>query len=143
MATLTQLIKKSRKKKIYKWKRKALDKCPQKKGFCTRVFKLTPRKPNSALRSCIRVFFISTQDRLTAYIPGGDPRLQKHANVLIRGGRTKDLPGLKYKAIRGKLDLRHVANRKTSRSKYGMKILPGPKIIKLSIQEYLQQQMAN
>lgn len=124
MVTLTQLIKNSsihRKKKIKKTKRaKALEKNPQKKGVCQRIMKFNPRKPNSANRSVARVI-LTNKRKIYVFIPGeGDHRLLNYANILVRGGRTKDLPGFKYKAIRGKYDLK-TPIRKTRRSKYGIK----------------------
>jgi len=121
MPTLVQLIKKSRKKRIVKNRRPALDKCPQKKATCVRVFTMTPRKPNSALRK-VAWIQLSNRKRVHAYIPGmWGHTLQKHSVVLIRGGRVKDLPGMKYTIIRGKFDLKPIYKCRKARSKYGMK----------------------
>ncbi len=98
-----------------------MEKCPQKKGMCQRVYEMTPRKPNSALRKVARVM-LSNFRKIHAYIPGvGQNNLQKHSNVLVRGGRVKDLPGMKYTMIRGKLDFRRLDGRENARSKYGGK----------------------
>jgi small subunit ribosomal protein S12 len=118
--TKNQLIKGNRLPKKHKKIRKALFQCPQKKGICLKVTIMTPRKPNSAKRKIARIK-LSNNLIITAYIPGIKHSLQQHSTVLIRGGNTKDLPGLKYKIIRGKYDLIGVANRKRSRSKYGTK----------------------
>lgn len=118
MKTLIQLIRKKKKVKPAKRKRLALEKCPQKKATCLKVYTMTPRKPNSALRKVTWVLF-SNYKRVHAYIPGIGHSLQKHSVVLIRGGRVKDLPGLKYIIIRGKFDLKAVINRRKARSKYG------------------------
>jgi small subunit ribosomal protein S12 len=120
MSNLNQLIRKPKKRKKYKEKRKDLQKCPQKKATCLKVFQMTPRKPNSALRKVARVL-LSNYLRVHAYIPGMGHNLQKHSVVLIRGGRVKDLPGLKYTIIRGKFDLRRLDARRKARSKYGGK----------------------
>jgi small subunit ribosomal protein S12 len=120
MSTLQQLIKKNRKPRKYKNKRPNLQKCPQKKGTCLKVFVMTPRKPNSALRKVSRVL-LSNYHRIHAYIPGMGHALQKHSVVLIRGGRVKDLPGMKYTIIRGKFDLPGLEHRRQGRSKYGGK----------------------
>jgi small subunit ribosomal protein S12 len=98
----------------------ALEKCPQKRGVCTRVYTTTPKKPNSALRKVARVR-LSNKIEVTAYIPGEGHNLQEHSIVLIRGGRVKDLPGVRYHIVRGSLDTSGVADRKQSRSKYGAK----------------------
>ena len=120
MPTFNQLFKKTRKNKKNSLQRTpALNKNPQKKGTCLKVFTMTPRKPNSALRKVTRIRLVNKK-KVTAYIPGEGHTLQKFADVLIRGGRTKDLPGIKYKIIRGKYDLRPVLNRKSARSKYGV-----------------------
>jgi small subunit ribosomal protein S12 len=116
MATLNQLCKGLRKRSI-KDKSKPV---PQKKGVCLRVYTRTPKKPNSALRKVVRLK-LTDNTRVTAYIPGEGHTLQEYSTVLIRGGRVKDLPGVKYHAIRGKFDLLGLKNRKTSRSKYGTK----------------------
>ena len=120
MPTINQLIKNGREKVIYKSKSVALTGCPQRKGVCTRVFTMTPKKPNSALRKVARVRLTNGYE-VTAYIPGEGHNLQEHSVVLIRGGRVKDLPGVRYHIIRGALDTLGVENRKTSRSKYGAK----------------------
>lgn len=121
MATYWQLYKKKRQPWTYKNKRRALERCPQKKGMCLRVYEMTPRKPNSALRKVARVL-LSNFRRINAYIPGiGQNSLQKHSNVLVRGGRVKDLPGMKYTMIRGKFDFRRLEGRENARSKYGSK----------------------
>jgi small subunit ribosomal protein S12 len=120
MITKNQLLHNIRKKKQHKIIRKALQMCPQKKGVCMKVTIMTPRKPNSAKRKIARIK-LSNNLLITAYIPGEKHTLQQHSTVLIRGGNTKDLPGLKYKIIRGKYDLNGVIDRKRSRSKYGTK----------------------
>jgi small subunit ribosomal protein S12 len=120
MATLTQLIRHPKVPRKYKKRRPNLDRCPQKKGTCLKVFMLTPRKPNSALRKVAKVM-LSNRDRVQAYIPGIGHHLTKFSTVLVRGGRVKDLPGMKYTIIRGKFDLAPVVGRRTARSKYGVK----------------------
>ena len=120
MPTINQLCKLIRKPKFCINKTPALQKCAQKKGICVRVFTRTPKKPNSALRKVARVK-LSNDIRVTAYIPGEGHSLQEYSTVLMRGGRVKDLPGVKYHLIRGKLDFVGLKNRKTSRSKYGAK----------------------
>jgi small subunit ribosomal protein S12 len=121
MSINQRLLKNIRKKKYKKSNAVALAKCPQKKGVCLKVFVMTPRKPNSAIRKVIRVL-LSNYKKITSYIPGMNGHsLQKHSVVLIRGGNTKDLPGLKYKTIRGKLDLLGVIGRAQARSKYGVR----------------------
>ena len=120
MPTINQLCKKKRKKKPSLNKVPALSKSPQKKGFCLKVFTRTPKKPNSAIRKLAKVY-LTNKMIVNVYIPGEGHNLQEYSNVLIRGGRVKDLPGLKYKVIRGKLDLLRLSNRKTARSKYGTK----------------------
>ena len=120
MPTINQLCNSIRQKKRKKIKSPALKSCPQKKGVCIRVFTRTPKKPNSAIRKVARVK-LSNNLTITVYIPGEGHTLQEYSTVLIRGGRVKDLPGVKYKLIRGKFDLLGVKNRKTSRSKYGAK----------------------
>ena len=118
MPTISQLIRKGR-KKIYKKKdAPALDKCPQRRGVCTRVYTSTPKKPNSALRKMARVR-LTTGTEVTAYIPGEGNNLQEHSIVLVRGGRVKDCPGVRYHIIRGVLDASGVDERRQSRSKYG------------------------
>nr|YP_009541093.1 ribosomal protein S12 [Lepocinclis steinii]AYQ93631.1 ribosomal protein S12 [Lepocinclis steinii] len=120
MPTISQLIKYQRKKTKQKSKSPALKLCPQRKGVCTRVYTTTPKKPNSALRKVSRVR-LSSGFEVTAYIPGIGHNLQEHSIVLIRGGRVKDLPGVRYHIIRGCLDTAGVKNRKQGRSKYGAK----------------------
>lgn len=121
MSTIIQLCKsKCRKKKIFKNKTKALQGCPQKRGVCVKVFTRTPKKPNSALRKVAKVR-LSYGRRVEAYIPGEGHNLQDYSVVLMRGGRVKDLPGMKYHLIRGKYDFQGVKNRKNGRSKYGTK----------------------
>ena len=120
MPTVQQLIQSVRKKPVKKIKSPALQACPQRRGICTRVFTTTPKKPNSAIRKVARVR-LTTGFEVTAYIPGIGHNLQEHAVVLIRGGRVKDLPGVRYKIIRGTLDTAGVRNRHQSRSKYGVK----------------------
>ena len=120
MPTINQLIRKGRKRIIETTKTPALKACPQKRGVCTRVYTSTPKKPNSALRKVARVR-LTNQMEVTAYIPGEGHNLQEHSIVLIRGGRIKDLPGVRYHIIRGTMDMSGVADRKCSRSKYGTK----------------------
>jgi small subunit ribosomal protein S12 len=120
MPTVNQLVRKSRTKIEKKNKVPALQACPQKRGVCMRVYTATPKKPNSALRKVARVRLTNGQE-VTAYIPGEGHNLQEHSIVLIRGGRVKDLPGIRYHILRGVLDTQGVANRKKSRSKYGAK----------------------
>jgi len=120
MPTISQLIRKGREKVIYKGKAPAMTRCPQKRGVCTRVYTTTPKKPNSALRKVARVR-LSSGVEVTAYIPGVGHNLQEHSIVLVRGGRVKDLPGVRYKIIRGSLDTQGVKNRKQARSRYGAK----------------------
>ena len=120
MPTIQQLVRKGRKKLKSKSKSPALDSCPQKRGVCTRVYTTTPKKPNSALRKVARVR-LSNGFEVTAYIPGEGHNLQEHSVVLIRGGRVKDLPGVRYHILRGNLDTQGVANRKKRRSLYGTK----------------------
>ena len=127
MPTIAQLVRKGREAKTYKSKAPSLNvkkytdtKSPQKRGVCTRVTTMTPKKPNSALRKYARVR-LSNGMEVTAYIPGVGHSLQEHSVVLIRGGRVKDLPGVRYHIIRGALDTTGVANRKQARSKYGAK----------------------
>lgn len=120
MPTTNQLIKGCRYPKRYRDKVPALDHNPQKKGVCRRVFTMTPKKPNSALRKVARIR-LSTGGFVTSYIPGEGHTLQEHSIVLIRGGRVKDLPGVRYHCIRGKFDLKGLENRKRGRSKYGTK----------------------
>lgn len=120
MPTVNQLIRKGRKVVKKKTKSPALDSCPQKRGVCTRVMTFTPKKPNSALRKVARVR-LSNGIEVTAYIPGIGHNLQEHSVVLIRGGRVKDLPGVRYHIIRGTKDTLGVEDRRKSRSKYGTK----------------------
>ena len=120
MPTINQLLKKKRKKIVARNKVHALDACPLKRGVCTRVYTTTPKKPNSALRKVARVR-LSNGFEVTAYIPGEGHNLQEHSVVLIRGGRVKDLPGVRYHILRGNLDTQGVANRKKRRSLYGTK----------------------
>ena len=120
MPTIAQLVRKERQKSTYKTKSPALANCPQKRGVCTRVYTTTPKKPNSALRKVARVR-LTNGFEVTSYIPGIGHNLQEHSVVLIRGGRVKDLPGVRYHIIRGTLDTAGVANRAQSRSKYGAK----------------------
>jgi small subunit ribosomal protein S12 len=120
MPTINQLIKNGRENKRKKSKSPALKQCPQKRGVCTRVMTFTPKKPNSALRKVARVR-LTNGIEVTAYIPGIGHNLQEHSAVLIRGGRVKDLPGVRYHIIRGTLDSLGVSDRKKSRSKYGTK----------------------
>jgi len=120
MPTIQQLIKKGRVNKSRKSKSAALNACPQRRGVCTRVYTTTPKKPNSALRKVCRVRLTSGYE-VTSYIGGEGHNLQEHSVVLIRGGRVKDLPGVRYHTVRGSLDTSGVANRKQRRSKYGAK----------------------
>jgi small subunit ribosomal protein S12 len=120
LPTITQLIRKGRRKSIRKISTPALKGSPQRRGVCTRVYTSTPKKPNSALRKVARVRLTSGFE-VTAYIPGEGHNLQEHSIVLIRGGRVKDLPGVRYHIIRGTMDTSGVADRKKSRSKYGAK----------------------
>jgi small subunit ribosomal protein S12 len=118
--TINQLIRKGRKKIAKKNKNRALEACPQKRGVCTRVYTTTPKKPNSALRKVARVR-LSNGYEVSAYIPGEGHNLQEHSIVLIRGGRIKDLPGVRFHVVRGALDCSGVEKRSRSRSKYGTK----------------------
>ena len=120
MPTISQLVRKGREKLNIKGKSPALKECPQKRGVCTRVYTTTPKKPNSALRKVARVR-LTNGIEVTSYIPGVGHNLQEHSVVMIRGGRVKDLPGVRYHIIRGTLDSVGVADRKQSRSKYGAK----------------------
>jgi len=120
MPTTNQLIKSSRLTKNIRRKTPALDSCPQKKGVCVRVYTRTPKKPNSALRKVTRVR-LSNRKQITSYIPGEGHNLQEHSVVMVRGGRVKDLPGVKYRLIRGKYDLQAIKNRQQGKSKYGSK----------------------
>jgi small subunit ribosomal protein S12 len=120
MPTIQQLIRNARQEVIIKTKSPALKQCPQRRGVCTRVYTTTPKKPNSALRKVARVRLTSGFE-VTAYIPGIGHNLQEHSVVMIRGGRVKDLPGVRYHIIRGTLDAAGVKDRKQGRSKYGAK----------------------
>ena len=120
MPTINQLCRNTRKKKRGQNKVPALEKCPQKKGVCTKIFLRTPKKPNSALRKLVKLR-LTNNKRIMAYIPGEGHKLQEYSTVIIRGGRVKDLPGIKYHLVRGKLDFAGLSHRKTSRSKYGAK----------------------
>ncbi len=120
MPTINQLIRLGRKDKIYRSKSPALDRCPQKRGVCLQVRTMTPKKPNSALRKIARVR-LSNGKEITAYIPGEGHNLQEHSIVLVRGGRVRDLPGVRYHVIRGTLDTSGVDDRRRGRSKYGTK----------------------
>ncbi|CAN5173784.1 MAG: ribosomal protein [Nocardioidaceae bacterium] len=118
--TINQLVRKGRQTKQVKSKTPALKGSPQRRGVCTRVYTTTPKKPNSALRKVARVK-LSSGTEVTAYIPGEGHNLQEHSIVLVRGGRVKDLPGVRYKIIRGALDTQAVKGRKQARSRYGAK----------------------
>ncbi|MDR1453671.1 MAG: 30S ribosomal protein S12 [Candidatus Margulisbacteria bacterium] len=120
MATINQLIKKGRRKKVFKTKSPAMASCAQKRGVCMKVYTTTPKKPNSALRKVARVV-LSNKEEVTAYIPGEGHNLQEHSIVMIRGGRVKDLPGVRYHILRGALDTLGVEKRRQGRSKYGAK----------------------
>ena len=120
MPTIAQLVKNGREKVKMKTKSPALRSCPQKRGVCVRVYTTTPKKPNSALRKVARVRLMNAME-VTAYIPGVGHNLQEHSIVMIRGGRVKDLPGVRYHIIRGTLDSMGVADRRRGRSKYGAK----------------------
>lgn len=120
MPTIQQLIRKSRKPVYEKRKSPALEKCPQRRGVCTRVYTTTPKKPNSSMRKVARVRLTNGKE-VNAYIPGEGHNLQEHSIVLLRGGRVKDLPGVRYQVVRGALDTAGVEGRKKGRSKYGTK----------------------
>jgi small subunit ribosomal protein S12 len=120
LPTINQLVRKGRRRVLSKVNAPALRSCPQKRGVCVRVYTSTPKKPNSALRKVARVRLTNSIE-VTAYIPGEGHNLQEHSIVLIRGGRVKDLPGVRYHIIRGTLDTAGVAERKKGRSKYGVK----------------------
>ncbi|MEL7161845.1 MAG: 30S ribosomal protein S12 [Bacteroidota bacterium] len=120
MPTINQLVRKGRKQIKETSKSRALDACPQKRGVCTRVYTTTPKKPNSALRKVAKVR-LTNGIEVIAYIPGEGHNLQEHSIVLIRGGRVKDLPGVRYTIVRGALDTAGVADRRQARSKYGAK----------------------
>ena len=120
MPTIQQLVRKGRSNQSKKSKSRALESCPQKRGVCTRVYTTTPKKPNSALRKVAKVRLVNGYE-IIAYIPGEGHNLQEHSIVLVRGGRVKDLPGVRYHLIRGSLDTAGVKDRSKSRSKYGTK----------------------
>ena len=124
MPTINQLVRRGREAARKKSKTPAMQACPQKRGVCIRVYTTTPKKPNSALRKVARVRLTNGLE-VTSYIPGVGHNLQEHSIVMIRGGRVKDLPGIRYHIIRGSLDTAGVANRKQSRSKYGAKASKG------------------
>jgi small subunit ribosomal protein S12 len=124
MPTIAQLVRKGRASKVEKTRTAALKGAPQRRGVCTRVYTTTPRKPNSALRKVCRVR-LSSGVEVTAYIPGVGHNLQEHSIVLVRGGRVRDLPGVRYKVIRGTLDTQGVRDRKQARSRYGAKSSQG------------------
>lgn len=120
MPTINQLVRDGRRQKPWKTSSPALESCPQKRGVCTRVYTTTPKKPNSALRKVCKVRLTNGYE-VISYIPGVGHNLQEHSIVLVRGGRVKDLPGVRYHTVRGTLDAQGVQNRKQSRSKYGTK----------------------
>ena len=120
MPTINQLVRKGREPAVSKSKVPALGQSPQKRGVCTRVYTTTPKKPNSALRKVARVRLTNGME-VTTYIPGEGHNLQEHSVVLVRGGRVKDLPGVRYKVVRGTLDAAGVSDRKKARSQYGVK----------------------
>jgi small subunit ribosomal protein S12 len=120
MPTINQLIRHGRERPVKKTKVPAMQSCPQKRGVCTRVYTTTPKKPNSALRKVARIR-LTNGFEVTSYIPGEGHNLQEHSVVMIRGGRVKDLPGVRYHVIRGTLDTQGVADRRQRRSKYGAK----------------------
>ncbi len=120
MPTISQLVRKGRHKASNKSKSAALDSCPQRRGVCTKVYTTTPKKPNSAMRKVAKVRLTNKQE-VIAYIPGEGHNLQEHSIVLVRGGRVKDLPGVRYHIVRGSLDTAGVEGRKQQRSKYGAK----------------------
>ena len=124
MATINQLVRKPRKRKVVKSGVPALQACPQRRGVCTRVYTTTPKKPNSALRKVAKVR-LTTGFEVISYIGGEGHNLQEHSVVLIRGGRVKDLPGVRYHVVRGSLDTQGVKDRKQARSKYGAKRAKG------------------
>jgi small subunit ribosomal protein S12 len=124
MPTISQLVRKGREAVQKKSKTPAMERCPQKRGVCVRVYTTTPKKPNSALRKVARVR-LTNGIEVTSYIPGVGHNLQEHSIVMIRGGRVKDLPGVRYHIIRGVLDTAGVANRRQGRSKYGAKTPKG------------------
>ena len=120
MPTINQLVRKPRQSAVVKSKSPALEDCPQRRGVCTRVYTTTPKKPNSALRKVARVR-LSSGVEVTAYIPGEGHNLQEHSIVLVRGGRVRDLPGVRYRIVRGSLDTQGVRGRQQARSRYGAK----------------------
>ena len=120
MPTIQQLVRQGRKKQTEKSKSPSLESCPQRRGVCTRVYTTTPKKPNSAMRKVARVRLTNSKE-VNAYIPGEGHNLQEHSIVLVRGGRVKDLPGVRYHVVRGTLDTAGVADRTQRRSKYGTK----------------------
>ena len=120
MPTIQQLVRKGRESKFRKEKTPALKGCPQRRGVCTRVYTTTPKKPNSAMRK-VEMVRLTNGNEVNAYIPGEGHNLQEHSIVLVRGGRVKDLPGVRYKVVRGTLDTASVRDRKQSRSRYGAK----------------------
>ncbi len=120
MPTINQLVRKPRKPKVVRSKVPHLQQCPQRRGVCTRVYTTTPKKPNSALRKVARIR-LTNGFEVTGYIPGEGHNLQEHSVVMIRGGRVKDLPGVRYHIVRGTLDTQGVKDRKQARSKYGVK----------------------
>jgi small subunit ribosomal protein S12 len=120
MPTINQLVRRGRVKSTWKTTAPALESCPQRRGVCTRVYTTTPKKPNSALRKVCKVR-LTNGFEIISYIPGIGHNLQEHSIVLVRGGRVKDLPGVRYHTVRGTLDTKGVENRKQSRSKYGAK----------------------
>ncbi|MGZ3899191.1 MAG: 30S ribosomal protein S12 [Bacteroidia bacterium] len=120
MPTISQLVRKGRHKASNKSKSAALDSCPQRRGVCTKVYTTTPKKPNSAMRKVAKVRLTNKQE-IIAYIPGEGHNLQEHSIVIVRGGRVKDLPGVRYHIVRGSLDTAGVEGRKQQRSKYGTK----------------------
>ncbi|MCW8831621.1 MAG: 30S ribosomal protein S12 [Gammaproteobacteria bacterium] len=120
MTTINQLVRNPRQRKVAKSNVPALEACPQRRGVCTRVYTTTPKKPNSAMRKVARVR-LTNGFEVTSYIGGEGHNLQEHSVVLIRGGRVKDLPGVRYHVVRGSLDTQGVDNRKQGRSKYGVK----------------------
>ena len=121
MPTINQQVKQSAKTKIRATKKPALKGSPQRKAICLRVFSRTPKKPNSALRKCVKARCFASKSTVIASIPGEGHNLQEHSVILIRGGRVKDLPGVKYRVVRGVLDMQSVLKRKQGRSKYGTK----------------------
>lgn len=120
MPTIQQLVRKGRNQVVVKSKSRALDNCPQRRGVCVRVYTTTPKKPNSAMRKVAKVR-LTNQQEIIAYIPGEGHNLQEHSIVLVRGGRVKDLPGVRYHIVRGALDTAGVDGRRQRRSKYGAK----------------------